>query len=475
MTTAQLFDSSVMREIRQASERLGDNLYLVGGAARDFLLSGDHPTDWDFATPLSTDEVITLLGGRYPIWEAGREFGTIGVYINGSKVDITTFRTETYPDDTRFPVINYTDDLRLDTARRDFTINSIVLDPNGRVLDFHGGMDDLESGVIRAVGVPSERFREDPLRIMRMYRFALKYRFRVDERTLSDAAQMSIRILNVSRERWAMEMEKILQLHSGVAESYRLMQHFFLESVGRYILPEVSVLANVPQAGRYHCGDTALNHTIRAVSEMNSNFGRPSVISLWAILLHDIGKATTSSVEILEDGEETSHFYGHELVGEIQAEGVAGRFMLSNEARDGICRLVRNHMAPTTLLQNGYTPRALKRLINRTTPWVNDLMTLAYADCSSHLGVEESVLVRLKGLWDEINAIPLYEDGKTSQTYELPPHLGTHIMETFGIPSGVMVGNAIDAVTRAIDEEVISSTPSLEDALAVVRGHLGRD
>ena len=461
-----LFDHPIVREIRQASGVLGDNLYLVGGAARDYLLSGTWPTDWDFATPLTPDKVLELLDDRYPIWEAGREFGTIGVFIRDQKVDITTFRTETYPNNTRFPVVDFTNDLRLDTSRRDFTINSIVIDPKGKVLDFHGGEKDLRDGVIRAVGVPAERFSEDPHRIMRMYRFALKYGFRVDPLTLSDAAQCAVKILSVSHERWTMEFEKILSLYDGRGISRPLLEHFFTASVGKYILPEVAALGGIRQWGPYHNGDTVLVHVLKTVEELNHNFGQSEPPVLWAALLHDVGKLTTHSID---PEDEVSHFYGHEGVGELIAEGIADRFVLSNEDKDRVKCLVREHMAPTRLIRVKYGQRAIRRLINRTTPWTNDLLKVAYADCASHSGLVPGDLEKITALWTEIDVTPTYEDGKS---YELPSHLGTHIMEAFQLPSGPGIGDAIDAVVRAIDEERLSSTPSLDEALEVVQGYL---
>lgn len=467
MNTDAIFQHPIVEELRKASPELAQHLYLVGGAVRDFVISGKMPTDWDFSTPLKVERVLELLDGRYAFWEAGREFGTIGVFIKGEKVDITTFRVENYPDETRFPVVNFVEDLRFDTARRDFTMNSLVIDPQGTVIDHHGGLEDIKKGLVRAVGMPEERFSEDPHRIMRMYRFALQYGFKVVPGTLQGASSTARKVLGVSRERWAMEMNKILALYRGSETDFGLMRHLFLDSVGPYILPEVALLDGIIQFGPYHRGDTVLDHTLRTIEWVNV-FPPTKLSLLWAALLHDIGKLTTGHVHRESSGQ-VSHFYGHETVGAMMAEGILERFRLGHDITDEALCLVRWHMVPLELANNSHTPKAIRRLINRTAPWTNDLMELALADRGAQLGSNLESTDSLCDLRDLIKAIPTYEEGKA---YELPKGLGDHIMRSFDLGPGPRVGNTIDAIVQAIEEGTIPAAPSMAEAIGVVKEFL---
>lgn len=186
----------------------GHLLYLVGGAVRDLAL-GKPPKDLDFTTDATPAEVMKLFKRVIP---TGIDHGTVMVLFRGRSYEVTTFRIEGQYDDSRHPAsVRFTPSLEEDLKRRDLTINALALDPgDGRILDFHGGLDDLKNGLIRAIGDPAERFREDALRMLRACRFASQLGFEVDPVTLGAIAPLSPLVLKLSRERIREELEKTL-------------------------------------------------------------------------------------------------------------------------------------------------------------------------------------------------------------------------------------------------------------------------
>ena len=175
-------------------------VYLIGGSVRDGILGGT-PKDYDFATPLLPDEVeerVKRSGKRANL--KGKRFGTIGFSVAGQFVEITTFRSETYTPGSRKPKVMYVSNIAQDLGRRDFTFNAIA-SQKGRAIDPFGGKADIEARLIKAVGNPADRFREDPLRMLRAARFASQLEFDVDPATEKAATKKAYHILDVSRER----------------------------------------------------------------------------------------------------------------------------------------------------------------------------------------------------------------------------------------------------------------------------------
>jgi len=160
----------------------GLKFYYVGGCVRD-LIMGNEPKDYDLITPALPDEIeeyIKSQGRR--VWKQGKRFGTLGVKLNGQIVEITTYRTEDYEEGNRKPQVQFTKYLTEDLQRRDFTINALVCDQKGKVRDYFNGLEDIKNGIIRAVGIPKKRFKEDPLRILRGIRIASKYGLNKEEK-----------------------------------------------------------------------------------------------------------------------------------------------------------------------------------------------------------------------------------------------------------------------------------------------------
>lgn len=192
-----------------AVEAVVSPVYLVGGSVRDQLL-GKTPTDFDFTTPLTPDEIEAQIraAGRKP-YLMGKRFGTVGFRVDGNVVEVTTFRAESYQPRSRKPEVEFVRDIELDLARRDFTINAIAR-RGDEFIDPFGGRKDLEAKVIRSVGDPYERFREDPLRLLRAARFAAQLGFGVEGPTSTAMVCQAHTILDVARERWMIELDKML-------------------------------------------------------------------------------------------------------------------------------------------------------------------------------------------------------------------------------------------------------------------------
>jgi len=247
---------------KQVMEILGtDEVYLVGGSVRDIVM-GNTPKDYDFTTPMLPDDMeerVKAAGRR--VYGIGKKFGTIGFKVSYAApavmrtedhkwkdttkeifeyVEVTTFRSEIYTGRSRNPEVQFVPSLDEDLARRDFTFNAMVLRPDGTIYDPYGGELNLYTKLIKTVGAPKARIQEDPLRILRAARFAARYGFMVDPNFIGKARQFAARIQDVSRERWVLEIDKILMSdHANIGIQ-------LLEDMGvlKFMLPELSFMLN---------------------------------------------------------------------------------------------------------------------------------------------------------------------------------------------------------------------------------------
>jgi tRNA nucleotidyltransferase/poly(A) polymerase len=252
-------------------------VYLVGGSVRDLLM--DRPCDdYDFATPLRPDEVEAAVraAGRRP-YLTGKRFGTVGFSVSGHKVEVTTFRAESYVGGSRRPDVEYLDDLGDDLGRRDFTVNAMALHGDA-IIDPYGGQTDIAARILRAVGDPADRFAEDPLRMLRAARFASQLGFRLDPATEAAIRAGAHHLLRVARERRSSELDKLLTGES-VAEGLRL-----LEATGLlvFLVPELALQPALTVAGRGRTG-TLWEQTIEAVAATPAD-----TTQRWAALLRDV-------------------------------------------------------------------------------------------------------------------------------------------------------------------------------------------
>lgn len=225
--------------IKLVKNVLGNDIYAVGGCVRDYIM-GLTPKDYDFCTPISPDEIEQKVkdAGRKS-YAVGKKFGTIGFKIcyegKWIHVEVTTFRIEEYTN-SRKPVVTYTDNLFYDLNRRDFTINAIAYDGD-KYYDYFGGISDIKEKRIKVVGDVVERFKEDPLRMLRYARFIAQFELEYDIDTINVIKSISSKILSVSKERWVVELDKIL-IGKAVNIGMKVLED---THVLKYILPELNI------------------------------------------------------------------------------------------------------------------------------------------------------------------------------------------------------------------------------------------
>ena len=324
-------------------EEAGFAAYAVGGCVRDWLL-GREPHDYDLCTNAPPENIQELFPQQELVL-AGVKHGTVGVIVGTDVVEITTFRKEGDYTDGRHPDwVKFVSDVEEDLARRDFTVNAMAWSPKRGLADPFGGQADLNSGTLRAVRDPEQRFREDPLRILRGARFAAKYRLTPEEKTMKAMVQLAPLMDGLARERVYSELCQLL-LH---AETEDLLHY---QPVITQVIPQLSSAVGFDQHSPYHQYDlyTHIAHVTAAV---------PSELPLrWAALLHDVGKPETFS----RDEAGRGHFYGHAQVGSQMADKILRQLKAPNALREQVVLLVDQHM---TLVEPHRKPirRRLSRL-----------------------------------------------------------------------------------------------------------------
>ena len=213
-------------------------LFLVGGAVRDLLL-GKNTKDFDFTTACIPDEIEhKIRQAGFKPYLLGKKFGTIGFKLEGDLIEITTFRHEIYKSNSRKPEVGFHSDIKYDLARRDLTINAMAISSKAEIIDLFEGQQDLERGIIRAVGDSTQRFTEDPLRMLRAIRFAGQYKFEIENATATAISSNFWRLLDISKERWIMEMDLILALR----DPSLALDLFKTLGLAQVILPEILYL-----------------------------------------------------------------------------------------------------------------------------------------------------------------------------------------------------------------------------------------
>ncbi|MFN0096878.1 MAG: CCA tRNA nucleotidyltransferase [Dehalococcoidia bacterium] len=366
----------------------GYQLWTVGGALRDELLRlGGH--DEDFATDALPDVVEELARslGRHVV-TVGKRFGTIGVRLDGLWSEVTTFRGDSYEAGTRWPDVRFGQTIEEDLARRDFTINALARNAaTGEVLDLFGSAADLAAGLIRAVGEPAARFREDPLRILRGLRFASQLDFAIEDATLAGMKATAPLLATLSQERVTAELDKLLQ---GPAPARGLD---VLEATGALavVLPELAGMPGCAQ-NRFHQFDV-WGHTLATVAAIGPG-GPQGRVRRWAALLHDLGKPYVRHTK--NNGE--WGFYRHDTVGADLAEGLLARLKVAKQDARTITLLVRRHMDRPNLDDR----RSLRRFIAKSEGHWADLIALKRADNASHTYDDTEYHDRLERLCLEV-------------------------------------------------------------------------
>jgi poly(A) polymerase len=333
------FATSIVRELRER----GFQAYFAGGCVRDTVL-GLEPADYDVTTDAKPQDVMRIFPKTYAV---GAQFGVVLVPIpeemryetlppeHPHAVEVATFRSDGIYSDGRHPdYVQYSNSPQEDVQRRDFTINGLLMDPlaGDRVLDFVEGRKDLAQRVVRAIGDPEMRFREDKLRMLRAVRFAARFGYAIEPRTFAAIVELAPLINQVSRERVRDELTKMLTEGHARAAFELLDQTGLLGSV----LPEIDRMHGVAQPPQYHPEGDVWIHTMLLIEKL---WPRCSRTLAWGTLLHDVGKPPTFRV-----APDRIRFDGHVEVGVRMAEEICRRLHFSNEDTEQIVALVANHM-----------------------------------------------------------------------------------------------------------------------------------
>jgi poly(A) polymerase len=307
---------------------VGHRAWLVGGCVRDLLL-GAKPKDYDVATDARPDRLMDLFprSGR-----VGAHFGVVLVRDAFSQVEVATFRSDhDYEDGRRPGIVHFESDPRQDVLRRDFTVNGLLMDPDsGEVLDYVDGRADLARRVIRAIGDPAERFREDHLRMLRAIRFAARLGFTIDPTTFDAIRGHHRLILRVSAERVRDEIVRILT-EGGARRGFEMLDESGLLAA---ILPEIAAMKGVEQPPEFHPEGDVWLHTLLLLEQLE----RPTPTLALGALLHDVGKPSTFRVA------DRIRFDGHVESGVHIAHEILTRLRFSREQMEQVEALVANHM-----------------------------------------------------------------------------------------------------------------------------------
>ena len=438
-----------MQRIFDAFDAAGKELYLVGGAVRDLArgVTMEELDDLDFCTNALPEESLAILqGAGFTTYDVGLHFGTAGAAIDGpaeggypKDCQVTTYRSaEYYRRGSRKPEVTYGDTIDQDLGRRDFSINSIAMTRDGEYYDPYGGLDDLKNGVLRVVGDPMETLAEDPLRILRVGRFMSKLGFDPVDSLKQAATERASWIMEISRERWFMEMSKLLVgPHPG--KGLR-----FLEEVGvlAHILPEVEALVGFHESSPAHHKDLWA-HTIGVIEQTE-----PERAQRWAGLLHDVGKVETRAIV---DGAPT--FRGHEEVSARQTREIAERFKFDNDLRGEVVAIARDHGRPAAY-QSDWTDAAVRRLVRDLDPHTMSTLRFARADCTSS-SEERRAMARAR-IDELIGRIEALEQAEALRP-KLPTGLGNVLIDAFSLRRGPIVGQVMRELTERIIDGVLES------------------
>ena len=423
-----------------ALHRAGGQVYLVGGALRDLLL-GRTPRDFDLATDLLPEQTLRVAQAHG--WRAvptGIRFGTVTVWQGDLPVEVTTFRSESgYRDGRRPDEVVFGVSIERDLARRDFSINAMALSwPEGIFVDPWQGVNDLHRGLIRAVGEPGERFREDGLRMLRAIRLAGELDFTVEPATFLAVSCHCEGILRVARERVGAEMDRLMTAPAAVHG----LQQLFRSGLGFVLLPEFLPCLGFPQDPAYHA-HPVLEHILEVVRLTPSDR-----VLRWAALFHDVAKPYCATRAA--DGR--MHFHGHDRMGARILEHVLRNLRMERSLIESAGQLVVHHMFPLDMGDRG-----LRRMLARLGG--KNLFRLVHLKLADMVGSGGTFVPQAFDAWSEFHhRCELLIRETTALTVRDLAIDGHDIMRILSIPPGPRVGR----ILRTLLEEVLEN-PELNE------------
>jgi poly(A) polymerase len=420
----------------------GHRLYLVGGSVRDLLVgNARHDYDLDFTTDARPDAIKACLQGwADAIWTQGERFGTIGAKFGERTYEITTFRAESYTDDSRKPHVVYADEIETDLSRRDFTVNAMALEVTGganpTLVDPFGGTVDLMRKVLRTPLAPEISFSDDPLRMLRAARFVAGYDLQPTEELIQAVTAMAARLEIVSAERIRDELDKLMTLDHPTAGL------FFLHDTGLadQFLPELPAMRL--EHDPIHRHKDVLTHTIAVVENVRPPHeqpdGRPPFNFRWvrlAALFHDVGKPRTRG---FQPGRGTT-FHHHDAVGARMTRKRMEALRYSNDDVAAVTELVALHLRFHTY-KMGWSDSAVRRYVRDAGDLLHELNVLTRCDCTTRNERKARELAkRMDDLEQRIGELAAAEE-----LAAIRPELdGKRVMELLGIAPGKAVGEAL--------------------------------
>ncbi len=421
------------RDIISQLEAAGYEAYIVGGAVRDSIM-GKAPSDYDVATSAMPQEVKSIFPRTI---DTGMKHGTITVIENKIGYEVTTFREENGYRDMRHPdEVRYVKSLSADLKRRDFTVNAMAYNPQVGLVDEYDGACDINRKIIRCVGIPEERFKEDALRMLRAVRFAASLGFELEPQTLKAIRKCAVLIKNISAERILEELNKIL-----LCDNPSKIRLLYETGLLRCIIPDLCDCFTTAQNNKYHIYDVG-EHILKAVENTPND-----LILRWAALLHDVGKPKCLSC----DNAGINHFYGHHRESVRIAEDVLHKLRMDKDSIHDILVLIENHD-----VRIDTHPAAVKRMLARTgEPLFLKLLLLQEADNrAKNLKFLDEKLSKLHSVYAQCQRI--IAEGQPYQVSHL--QINGRDLIKLGYKAGREIG---DTLKMLLDEVVID--PSLNN------------
>ena len=425
--------SSLAREFKEKGFRLA----LVGGPVRDAIL-GRLGNDLDFTTDAHPHETKKILKSWADnVWDTGIVFGTVAGKHGDTTVEVTTYRTEKYEEDSRKPDVEFGDTIIGDLSRRDFTVNAMALElttPSPEFIDPFGGIEDLTKRVLRTPVRAEQSFSDDPLRMMRAARFASQLNFELDEDVVSAMQSMASRISIISAERVREEFTKLL-----MSNSPRLGITILVDTgLAALVLPEIPKLRL--EIDEHHHHKDVYEHSITVLEQAISQeerLGGPNLVIRLASLLHDIGKPKTRN---LVEGGGVS-FHHHEVVGARLAKARMKALRFDNDTTDAVETLVALHLRFHGYGDGEWTDSAVRRYVRDAGDLLVHLHVLTRADCTTRNAKKADRLART---YDSLEAriAKLAEEEELSK---IRPDLdGAQVMKILDLKPSADVGKALD-------------------------------
>lgn len=424
----------LLSELGALFDSAGFDLYLVGGSVRDAAL-GKPGIDLDFTTDARPEQVQNLVTGwAEAIWDTGIAFGTIGVARRGQRVEITTFRSDSYDQQSRNPEVVFGDSLEGDLVRRDFTVNAMAVkigpDGPGEFCDPLNGLEALRAGVLDTPSAPEISFGDDPLRMLRAARFVSQLGITVAPRVLEALHAMADQLGRITAERVQTELDKLIVGAHPVAGIDLLVD----SGLGAVVLPEVGQMQLT--IDEHHQHKDVYRHSLTVLEQaVDLEDEGPDLVLRWAALLHDIGKPATRRHE---EGGGVS-FHHHEVVGAKMVRKRMRALKYSKQMVDDVSQLVYLHLRFHGYGDGKWTDSAVRRYVTDAGPLLPRLHKLVRADCTTR---NKRRAARLQANYDGLEERIAELAAKEDLARVRPDLDGNQIMELLGVPAGPIVGQA---------------------------------